>query len=165
MMIRNVTAADAARIAEIYNHYVVESTATFETEPVTAEEMAHRIKETSQRFPYLVCETEGKLVGYCYAHLWKTRAAYSRTLETTIYIAPDARGKGVGSVLMRRLIEECRREGFIVLIACITADNLASIALHRGLGFATASRFHNVGVKFNRLLDFVDMELQLTRLL
>lgn len=134
-MIRNVNATDAQAIARIYNHYVLNTTISFETQAVTTAQMLHRITSISAQYPYLVYEHEGHVVGYCYAHLWKERVAYSQTLETTIYLHPDYCHRGIGKRLMQQLIEQCRAHGFHALIACITGGNEGSIALHRALGF------------------------------
>lgn len=160
-MIRGVELSDAKAIADIYNRYVTESVISFETEPLTEDEMRLRIADISSGFPYFVWEQDGEIAGYCYAHPWKERAAYGRTLETTVYLAPQYTRRGIGSRLMARLIEECRAAGYRALIACITGGNEASIALHRELGFRQVSCFEKVGFKFGRELDVVDMELLL----
>ena len=159
--IRPVRLDDAERVASIYNKYVSATTITFETEPVTTEEMRGRINSISSSFPYFVYEYDGVVLGYCYAHLWKEREAYSKTLETTVYVAPEACHKGIGTGLMIRLIDDCRSQGYHALIACITADNLPSIHLHQHLGFRQVSRFSEVGRKFDLWLDVVDLELVL----
>ena len=150
---------DAERVASIYNRYVSKTTVTFETEPVPVEVMRGRIDSISSAFPYFVYEYDGELIGYCYAHLWKEREAYSKTLETTVYLAPEACHKGIGPLLMTHLIDECRRQGYHALIACITADNLSSLRFHQRLGFRQVSRFSEVGRKFDRWLDVIDLEL------
>lgn len=160
-LLRPVILADAGRIAAIYNKYIADTTITFETEPVPVEVMRGRIDSVSSAFPYFVYEYDGELLGYCYAHLWKEREAYSKTLETTVYLAPEACHQGIGSRLMRLLIEECRRQGYHALIACITADNLPSLQFHHRLGFRQVSRFSEVGRKFDRWLDVIDLELVL----
>lgn len=159
--IRPVRLDDAERIAYIYNKYVSASTITFETEPVTTEEMRGRIISISSAFPYFVYEYDGVVLGYCYAHLWKEREAYSKTLETTVYLDSEACHQGIGSRLMRHLIEDCRRRGCHALIACITADNLSSLQFHHRLGFRQVSRFLEVGRKFDCWLDVIDLELVL----
>lgn len=159
--IRPVTLADAEAITEIYNHYIKTTTITFETEPITSQEMASRIKDISAHFPYFVYEREGKILGYCYAHLWKERAAYSKTLETTIYIDKDAVHQGLGSLMVNHLIELCRKQGFHALIACITDGNEASVKMHEQLGFKPVSCYKEVGNKFGRWLDVVDLEYML----
>ena len=162
-MIRKATIKDAKAVADIYNIYVANSDATFETEPVSEKEMAARISEISARFPYLAYETDdGKIAGYCYAHTWKERAAYADTWENAVYLSPAHTGKGIGKLLMERLIDECRNNGCHALIACITTGNEASDALHIKLGFRQASRFREVGFKFGRRLDVTDYELLLS---
>lgn len=158
-MIRAVKTSDAEEIAGIYNHYVTHTTVTFETDAVSLEEMRRRIETISASFPYYVYEENGQILGYCYAHLWKERAAYAHTLETTVYLASDARGKGIGTLLMRHLIQECKARGFHALIACITEGNTSSVRLHKELGFKTVSHFEQVGNKFGKWLDVDDMEI------
>ena len=153
-MIREVRQASAA----INNHYVMHSDASFDTEPTDGETMRQRIAAIAAACPYFVCEEEGEVVGYCFAHPWKARPAYGLTLETTVYLAPGHTGKGIGRALMLQLIEACRR-GIHVLIACITGGNRPSIALHEALGFQAVSHFREVGRKFGRWLDVVDYEL------
>lgn len=160
-MIREVTAHDVEAITRIYNHYVLHTTITFETEAVSVEEMKYRILHIVEHYPYLVYEVDGKVVGYCYAHQWKSKAAYRFSAESTIYLDPEYKGKGIGKQMMCRLIEECRERGLHALIACITAGNGASDALHLGLGFEQVSHFKRVGIKFDTWLDVFDYELLL----
>ncbi len=162
MTIRDVRPEDAESIAAIYNVYVTGTTVSFETEAVTADEMRRRIAVYSCDFPYLVCENpDGTVAGYCYAHPWKNRPAYSQTLETTVYVDKKFHGQGVGRRLMEILIDRCRTAGYGALIACITAENEASLRFHESLGFSQVSHFRGVGRKFGRWLDVADMELQL----
>ena len=158
-MIRAVTLQDTSAITAIYNEYIAHSTSTFDIEPVSEEEMQKRISEISARYPYFVYETDGEIVGYCYAHPWKEREAYNRTHETTVYLSPAHTGKGLGRLLTQRLIDECRRRGIHVLIACITSENTASCAFHEALGFRKASSFEEVGMKFGRWLGVTDYQL------
>ena len=161
-MIRPVNAAtDYAAIADIYNKYIADTTVSFETATLTELQMRQRIESIAKDYPYFVYEDEGKVLGFSYVHRWKERAAYSHTLETTIYLEPDIKHNGVGTALMQHIIEECRKLGIHVLIACITGENTESIEFHRKLGFTKVSHFHNVGKKFGRWLDVVDMEMQL----
>ena len=160
-MIRRAEPSDAAAIAAIYNEYIAHSVITFDTEPVSIGAMQTQISELSAHYPYFVYELDGQVVGYCYAHPWKRHAAYGHTYETTIYLAPGYDGRGFGRMLMEALIEACRQTGCHALIACITADNTASFALHERLGFRAVSHFEQVGYKFGRWLDTVDYELVL----
>ena len=160
-MIREVTPEDAAALAAVYNPFVTGTAITFETQPVSAAEMRRRIEELSPRYPYYVYEDGGEVLGYCYLHPWKPRAAYSRTWEVTIYLSSAAQGRGVGSEMLRRLIAAARERGVIALIACITQGNEHSIGFHKHLGFKQVSLFEKVGYKFGRMLDVVDLELVL----
>lgn len=160
-IIRPVSPQDALDIAEIYNEYILHSTATFETEPLSVEEMRIRLCEISADFPYFVYERQGRVMGYCYAHLWKERAAYCHTYETTIYLHPQVLGASIGKRLMQKLIETCRERDCHALIACITEENEASCRFHERLGFRRVSHFRQVGRKLGRWLDIVDYELLL----
>lgn len=163
--LRSVKDTDAQAIADIYNHYVEATTTSFETEPLTVEQMGERIALISAEYPYFVCVSpaEGdKVVGYCCAHLWKERRAYCNTLEVTIYLDPQHKGRGAGSLLMRRLIEACREmKTCRNLIACITEENAESIKFHAKMGFEKVSHFKKVGNKLGRWLDVVDMQMEL----
>lgn len=160
-MIRPVEPRDIPALTDIYNHYILNTTATFELEPITCDEMSRRVESISRAHPYLVHETGGTVDGYCYAHPWKERAAYQGTLETTVYLADRSQRRGIGRALMERLIADCRADGARALIACITAENDSSIAFHLRLGFRQVSRFEKVGLKSGRLLDVLDFELLL----
>lgn len=159
--IRAVRLSDAAAIATIYRHYVEQTTVSFEMVAPTVEEMAERIRTISAHHPYFVCEQDGRILGYCYVHPWKDREAYCHSMETTIYLVPEAKGQGIGTQLMRALLDECRKRDYRALIACITAENAASVAFHKRFGFEQASLFKQVGQKFGRWLDVVDYELLL----
>ena len=150
---------DAAAIAAIYKPYVEDSTISFETTAPTADEMQERLLHLP--FPGFVCEECGAVQGYAYAHPWKERPAYHHTLETSLYLAPQAQGRGIGRRLMAALVPACRAWGARVLIACITAENVRSCRFHEALGFRRASYFHSVGCKFGRDLDVVDYELSI----
>ena len=138
MTIRAPKPEDAAAVAALYNHYVLHSTASFETEPLDAEQMRSRLESATAR---LVCEREGAIVGFGYTHDWKERAAYRRLVE--------------------RLVAECRTTECHALVACITADNEPSRRLFESIGFRRVSHFEQVGRKFGRWLDVVDYELLL----
>lgn len=154
--------SDAGVITDIYNHYISATTISFETKEISMEEMKERITQISNDFPYLVYENhKGEVIGYCYAHQWKERAAYHLTLETTVYLRRDCAQNGVGTALMRELIKQCSLRGYKSLIACITADNIPSINFHTKLGFVQVSHFKNVGIKFGNMLDVVDLQLMI----
>lgn len=158
--IRPVTTADTEKIAEIYNHYILNTTATFETAPVSTAEMEQRIATISATNPYIVAEKQHKLLGFAFVHQWKQRQVYHITAETTIYLSPDRLRSGIGTTLLTELIRHCRQKThYRTLIACITADNNASCKFHEKHGFVRASLFRQVGSKFGTLLDITDYQL------
>lgn len=163
-MIRPATPDDAAEIIRIYNPYILHDTATFEIEPLTTDEMRRRISTLSAHFPYLVWEDDTchKIYGFCYAHSWKPRPAYCQTAETTIYVDKECRQSGVGTALMRQLIEACRQMGLHMLVACISADNTASCRFHEKLGFTRVSLFPEVGNKFGKWIGVTDYLLNIS---
>lgn len=160
-VIRPIAAADAPRIAEIYNHYVRETVVTFEEQPVAGDEMARRICEVSAGFPWLVSEQGGQISGYACASSWKRRSAYRYAAESTVYLAPVCTGRGIGSALYRALIIAMRERGLHAAIGGIALPNPASIALHEKLGFVPIGHFREVGWKFDRWVDVGYWELLL----
>jgi len=158
-MIRKANSDDAYDITLIYNHYVENSTITFETSPVSTEEMANRIANTTEKYPYFVYKESGKVLGYCYVSSWKKKAAYNNTVESTVYIDKDFQGKGIGRALMNKLINDLKERSFHAVIACITIPNPSSVKLHEELGFRRVSEFKEVGYKFGKWLDVGDWEL------
>jgi len=158
-VIRPVTSADAASIAAIYNHYVRNTIVTFEEVPVAVDEMARRIAETTTSYPWFVSEDDGKLQGYAYASSWKRRSAYRLAAESTVYLAPEAVGRGLGRPLYGTLIAEMRSRGLHCAIAGISLPNPASVAIHEKMGFAPIGRFREVGWKLGRWVDVGYWEL------
>ncbi len=162
VVLRDARQEDMPVLTRIYNKYVTETTVSFETEPLTMEEMDRRRQAiVRQHYPYFVAEQDGAVVGYACAHPWKERAAYCHTLETTVYVEDTHRHRGIGPLLVERLIADCRKTDARALIACITAENEASLHLHERMGFRQVSLFREVGRKFGRWLDVIDMELLL----
>ncbi|PBC06895.1 GNAT family N-acetyltransferase [Mesorhizobium sp. WSM3859] len=162
--IRAATAADLDRTTEIYADAVVHGTASYELEPPSRAEMDDRFDNlTAGGFPYLVAEKDGVVLGYAYAGPFRPRPAYRFVIEDSVYVAPEAKGQGVGSLLMRALIETARRAGFRQIIAVIGdghADS-ASVRLHEKLGFRHSGRLEGSGYKHGRWLDTVFMQLSL----
>jgi L-amino acid N-acyltransferase YncA len=152
-MIRAGATADAAAIAEIYNRCVRETVITFEETPVSAAEMAQRIADVTARFPWLVYESDGTVVGYAYAAEWKSRSAYRFSVETTVYVATSHQRRGIGEALYVALIADMRARKFHSAVGGIALPNPASIALHEKLGFTKIAQFVEVGRKFDRWID------------
>jgi L-amino acid N-acyltransferase YncA len=134
-MIRPATIDDAAQLCEIYNHYVSNTTVTFEEGVVSEEEMTTRVQETLQSLPWLVLEAENRVLGFCYASKWKGRCAYRYSVESTVYLRPDAAGRGLGTELYSTLLKDLKGRGFHAVMGGIALPNDASIALHEKFGF------------------------------
>jgi L-amino acid N-acyltransferase YncA len=161
-MLRTATPADAAAIAAIYNHYVLHTIVTFEEEPVTAAEIAARIREVQDAgIPWFVWEENCRVLGYTYASKWKSRCSFRYSLETTVYLDQHATGRGLGRKLYTPLIEALRTQKYHALIGGISIPNPASIALHEKLGFQKIGHFKEVGWKFNQWIDVGYWELVL----
>lgn len=152
-MTRHVKKSDAEQICSIYNHYVINTPATFEEEVVTAEEMRSRIIKLTRRFPWLVYEEENELKGYAYATDWKSRTAYRYSAETTVYIKADYTGKGIGYKLYLELINEMKALSYQTLVGGIALPNNSSIALHEKLHFKKVAHFQQIGFKQNQWVD------------
>ena len=158
--IRPATPADIPAITRIYAQAVRHGTASFELEPPDEAEMTRRqCALLDGGYPYLVAEIDGVVAGYAYAGPYRTRPAYRYTVENSIYIAPDMRRRGIGRVLLDRLIVECEARGYRLMIAVIgDSAQTPSIELHRAAGFKLVGAFEGVGYKFDRWLDTVLMQ-------
>ena len=160
--VRTARRDDAESIAAIYAHHVAHGTASFDTEPRSEAETASRISECdASGWPFLVAEAEGKVVGYAYATQFRDRPAYRWTSENSVYIHPGAIGRGVGTQLLRALIDAATKAGFRQMIAVIGGAEPASVALHSRAGFVEAGRIRSVGRKHGRWLDTLYMQLSL----
>lgn len=148
MKIRRATADDAAAIASIYAPYVTGTIVSFETEAPEATEMARRIEEAGDAYPWLVAHEADAAIGYAYACAFRTRPAYRFTVETTVYLADGAQRRGIGTLLYRALLPVLERQGFAQAIAAITLPNEASVRLHEALGFHQVGTYERVGFKF-----------------
>jgi L-amino acid N-acyltransferase YncA len=155
--------SDVAAVTEIYAHHVLHGTGSFEVDPPDAGEMANRRSDILGRgLPYLVAESEGKVVGYAYATLYRTRVAYRFTLEDSVYVHHDFTGRGVGAGLLAQLIPACKEWGCRQLVAVIgDSENTASVRVHEKLGFQHSGVLRGVGYKFDRWIDTVFMQIAL----
>lgn len=151
-MIRKAKREDAAAIAEIYNHYIQHSIATFELEPVSAEEMYERIEDVQLDHEWLVYEDQ-IVLGYAYACRWKPRAAYDNTAEISVYLSHVAHGKGIGKKLYQEVITLMKEKDLHTLIGGISLPNEASQRLHESLGFEKVAHFSETGFKFGKWID------------
>ncbi|MBZ9975709.1 GNAT family N-acetyltransferase [Mesorhizobium sp. BR-1-1-10] len=162
--IRPATPADLEAITEIYADAVANGTASYELEPPSRTEMGTRFAALAAGgFPYLVAEKAGAVLGYAYAGAFRPRPAYRFIVENSVYVAPDAKGQGVGLKLMQSLVAAVEAAGFRQIVAVIgdgRADS-ASVRLHEKLGFRHSGRLEGSGYKHGRWLDTVFMQLSL----
>ena len=147
-LIRLAEAGDAAAIAAIYAPFVTDTPVSFEETAPDAAEMARRIAGDGRGLhPWLVAEIDGKVVAYASSSPFRARPAYRWSVETGVYCAPQARGRGIGRLLMERMLELLTRQGFTAVVAGITLPNEASVALHEKLGFAPTATYRDTGFK------------------
>lgn len=154
-IIRPAVRADLARLTEIYNYYVVNTPVTFDVAPYTVERREAWFEQfgVSGRYRLLVAEGDAGVMGYAGTMRWRPKAAYDTTVETTIYCAPEAVGKGIGKRLYGELFEALRGEDVHRIVAGYTLPNPATAALHEHFGFKVVGVFSEVGRKFGKYWD------------
>ncbi len=152
MRLRRASPADAAAVAAIYAPYVEGSAVSFETEPPGADLMRERIEAGGELYPWLLAEGE-EVLGYAYASAFRARPAYRYAVETSVYLAAAAHGRGIGKALYEALIRTLEAQGFAQAIGAITLPNAASVRLHESLGFVQAGAYRQVGYKMGRWHD------------
>jgi len=157
--LRLATSADAAEIAEIYNREVLGTTSTFDLVPRSIEAQREWLAARSGAFAAIVAvDASRRVVGFAALSPYKDRAAYTTTVEDSVYVHRDVNGRGIGKLLLTRLIEIARESGFHAVIARIEATGTASRALHASCGFELVGIERQVGRKFNRWLDVAVMQ-------
>lgn len=162
IQIRTASENDLDDILEIYNDAVLNTTAVYDYEPHTLEMRRQwfRIKE-AQGYPVFVAEENGRVVGFSSIGPWRAWAAYKYTVENSIYVAADQRGKGIGKLLLEPLVLAAAKLDMHTIVAGIDSTNKVSIKLHEGFGFIEVGHFMQVGYKFGRWLDLTFMQLVL----
>jgi phosphinothricin acetyltransferase len=158
--LRDATPADIPSITAIYRDCVLNGTATYEIAPPDEAEMGARFSSIREKgYPYVVAEDTGLgLLGYAYASAFRTRPAYRWMVEDSIYLSPDARGRGIGKLLLGDLLRRCESLGFRQIVAVIGGAQPASIALHRAAGFSETGLLKGAGYKHGRWLDTMLMQ-------
>jgi phosphinothricin acetyltransferase len=160
--IRDATAGDLPGIFAIYDEQVLRGTATFETAVKSPAERREWFEGVPRgRYPVVVAEEDGAIVGWGRLQPWSPRAAYARTAEDSVYVRTDARGRGVGRAILEALLERARGAGIAVVVARIADGNPASTRLHEAAGFRPVGTMRRVGEKFGRLLDVAILDLHL----
>ena len=164
-IVRDAGPEDVPAAQRIYAHYVEQTTASFEETPPDVAEMARRRDAVlAAGLPYLVADRQGDVVGFGYGSAFRPRPAYRNTVENSVYVAPHARGHGVGQTLLQALIVRCEAAGYRQMVAVIGGvDNTASIRLHAKLGFREVGRMPEVGHKFGTWVDVVLLQRALGR--
>ena len=160
-MIRPALEADLPAILAIYGPYILTSTATFEYEVPSLSAFTDRFRGITAQFPWLVWEEDGEILGYAYGSAPYTRPAYAWCAESSVYLAPAARGRGIGTALYAALEEILRTQGYQVLYALVTQENAASLRFHEKLGFRQMVLFPDCGFKFGRWLGLIWLDKRL----
>ncbi len=156
---RDAREDDAAEIAAIYAHHVLHGTASYDTEPPSAQDFSRKIGWVlASGWPFLVAERAGQLIGYAYATQFRDRQAYRWTAENSIYVRSDSLGRGVGKTLLLRLLDRSEACGFRQMVAVIGGAEESSVRLHASCGFHEVGRIHAAGRKHGRWLDNVYMQ-------
>jgi L-amino acid N-acyltransferase YncA len=161
LTIRLASAADLSAINAIYNHFVLHSTATYQTEPETADDRAAWFAHHGRAHPVTVAERDGLIVGWGSLSPFHRRAAYSHTVENSVYVHHEHHRRGIGKALLLDLIHRAREVGHHTIIALIDADQTASISVHAATGFEPVAHLKQVGFKFGRWLDVRYMQILL----
>ncbi len=156
--IRPAERRDAAGIRRIYNHYVTASTALFDMVPRTLDEQVQWIDEHSGGHPAVVAQLHDEIVGFGSLSVFRSRPAYATTVEDSVYLLDGHQGRGIGTRLLAELLRMAQAHGFHAVIARITGENEASIRLHAACGFELVGTEREVGRKFGRWLDVVEMQ-------
>ena len=155
MLIRDVNLEDAGRIADIYRPYVENTAITFDYEVPSVDFFEEKISNTLQKYPFLVIEKDGEVLGYAYAGEFYPKAAYAWTTEITIYLDEKVRGEGLGDKLYNELEKRLYDKGICRVTSCISYPDEGSVSFHEKHGFRKVAHFQNVGYKFNRWYDVV----------
>ena len=162
LTIRDVRIEDAKRLVEIYSHYVLNTAVSFEYEVPSVEEFEKRIKHTLEKYPYLVCEKDNRVIGYVYAGTYSTREAYDWTVTTSIYLDKDCRRLGAGSLLYKELEKRLKEKGIINLLAGVAYSEKEdeylshdSCRFHENQGYTEVANMKTVGKKFDRWYDLL----------
>ncbi|WP_115720242.1 arsinothricin resistance N-acetyltransferase ArsN1 family B [Gallaecimonas mangrovi] len=163
MQIRPAQADDANAIADIYNHYILNTGVSFEETPVSGEEMAKRIaKVQGGGLPWLVACQHNQVLGYSYATPWKERSAYRFSVESTVYVKQGEVGQGLGKGLYLAVIEALKETEVRNVLGGISLPNAASVALHEKLGFTKVAQLNNIGYKQGQWLSVGYWQLSLS---
>ena len=162
-MIRIAEEQDVPEILSIYAPYILETTHTFEYDVPAVEEFLERFRSITARFPWLVWEEDGRILGYAYGSAPFERAAFQWSCETSVYLQPEAQGRGIGRSLYTAMEKFLTILGYRRNYAIITSENLPSLAFHEKLGYTNAGKFTGCAFKFGKRLGIVWMEKEIKK--
>ena len=160
-IVRQATDEDIPGILDIYNDTILNTTATFDTEPQSLEEKREWLREASYPYVVLVAERGGRVLGWASLRRFRPKAAYRYTAENSVYVRKDCHSEGIGTALMQKLVQLGAENGFHTIIAGIAGDNPASLRLHKRFGFQVVGIERDVGYKFERWIDVMWMQKML----
>jgi phosphinothricin acetyltransferase len=152
------TQEDLGSITDIYNHAIIHTSATFDTQPRSLEEQTLWFEQHGDSYPILVARTDNRVMGWAALSPWSDRCAYETTAEVSIYVEDEYQGQGVGARLMKVLLDSGRRKGLHLAVARIVEGNPASLRLHKSAGFRLIGTMTEAGYKFEHYLDVIIME-------
>jgi phosphinothricin acetyltransferase len=161
-MIRPVHINDAQELLDIYNYYVINTTANFDIEPLSLETFTNKLNQIIPNYPYIVYEENNEILGYAYGSRFRPRAAYNYVAESTVYVKHEAHGKQIGTKLYTELIRILKETDLHTVLGVLTIPNEASIKLHKKLGFEQVANLKEVGKKFGEWQNVGIWQLKLT---
>jgi phosphinothricin acetyltransferase len=155
-MVANET--DLTPMLNIYNYYIMNTTATFDLGPISMEEFKNRIFIKHPKYKTYLIYEENELLGFCFITQFRSKTAYDKTAEIGLYLKPEFTGKGLGAIIVNYLESVARQGHFETLIASISGDNLSSIKLFEKLGYEKCAHYKRIAEKFNRKVDIIDFQ-------
>lgn len=163
MKIRAAIDSDFPRMLQIYAPYILSTAITFDTNLPSPEEWAQKISEVQKKFPWIVAEENGMVMGYAYASPFKSRCAYEWSVESSVYVDQEARARGIGKSLYEALLDLLKEQGVVNVIGGISLPNEPSVKFHEKFGFKPVARFFDVGFKLGKWWDVGYWQLQLQK--
>lgn len=159
--IRDAVLGDLPSMLRIYNHAITHLVATFDLEPQTIAQREVWFHKHNKNHPLIVAEWEQEVVGYCCLSTFREKPAYNQTVELSVYIDAEQRGRGIGTALLSEILQRAKQLGYHTVISGIVGGNEASVKLHEKFGFTLAGRFQEVGFKFGEWHDVYFYQLLL----
>ncbi len=152
-MIRPFDIKDIKVLLDIYNYYVLNTIVTFDIKVLSLETFTEKVNHINAKYPFIVFEENGNILGYAYGSKWRPKPAYNHTVESTVYVKHGEHGKQIGSKLYTELLSLLKQENYHVVLGGLTLPNEASVRLHEKFGFKQVAHFKEVGKKFDKWLD------------